>query len=186
MNLEAMGNIQSIMTRINQIETRIDNIGTKQAPSFDAVFQNTLQARMPAAMRASGLPPSLNMMNYQGLGEASWIANIAQSNPTKIITYKNFNMQAQTAERYAKLEQLIAKRFPGREVTLTSTVDGKHSDPNHPAGKAVDFVVDGLTKAESREVEGLCWQAGLKPYNEYINDSKYKTGDHMHVDLIEG
>ena len=64
-------------------------------------------------------------------------------------------------------------------------MEGKHSDPNHYAGKAVDFVVDGLTKAESRELEDICWQAGFKPYNEYIHDSRYKTGDHMHVDLIE-
>ncbi|MCL5035983.1 MAG: hypothetical protein M1269_02590 [Chloroflexi bacterium] len=189
MNFEAVGNIQNIMTRMNQIQTRIDNIGTKELPNFESVFQNALQARMSTtAMRPNFLPTSLSMLNYPGMMGTSgtgWISELARSNPTQIVEYKDFKMQAQTAERYANLEELIAARFPGRKVEITSTMEGRHSDPNHPAGKALDFVVEGLTQSESRELEVLCSQAGLKPYNEYINDSTYKTGDHMHVDLIE-
>lgn len=187
MSFEAINNIQNVIARMNQIQTRMDNVGVKEPASFEAAYQKAIQGSLgpTSLMRAPGLPPSLSMFSYPGMGEATWVANLARENPTQTITYKDFKMQAQTAERFTKLEELLAARFPGRNVLITSTTEGQHTDPNHPAGKAIDFVVDGLTREESREVETLCLQAGLKPYNEYINSSTYKTGDHMHVDIIE-
>lgn len=105
--------------------------------------------------------------------------------PNTLITYQNFRMKPATALGMARLERKLEERFPGREVRLTSTTGGRHTDPNHRLGLAVDFVVLPLTRAESRVVEKMAWQTGFKPYNEYIHTSRFKTGDHMHVRLLQ-
>jgi hypothetical protein len=99
-----------------------------------------------------------------------------------VVTYKGYQMTQRAAHCFARLEDLIAKEFPGRRIIITSTTGGKHLDPKHYQGKAIDFVVDGLSARESLLVESLARQADFMPYNEYIKSSTYKTGDHMHVD----
>ena len=99
-----------------------------------------------------------------------------------VVTYKGYQMTKRAARCFARLEDLIAKEFPGRRIIITSTTGGKHLDPKHYQGKAIDFVVDGLSARESLLVESLARQADFMPYNEYIKSSTYKTGDHMHVD----
>lgn len=99
-----------------------------------------------------------------------------------IVSYKGYQMTKRAARCFARLEDLIARQFPGRRIIITSTTGGKHLDPKHYQGKAIDFVVDGLTARESLLVESLARQVEFMPYNEYINSSTYKTGDHMHVD----
>lgn len=100
-----------------------------------------------------------------------------------IITYKGFQMTKKAARCFAKLEELIGQNFPGRRIIITSTTGGKHLDPKHYEGNAIDFVVEGLSRSESILVESLSRQADFMPYNEYIKSSPYKTGDHMHVDV---
>jgi len=99
-----------------------------------------------------------------------------------IICYRGFQMTKRAARCFTKLEELIAQNLPGRRLIITSTTGGKHLDPKHYQGKAIDFVVTGLTAHESLLVESLAKQVEFMPYNEYINSSTYKTGDHMHVD----
>jgi hypothetical protein len=191
MNFEAMSSIQQVVGRINEIQGRFSpanapavNVG-KDTLSFEKILEQTMQGKLPNGLN-SMLPGGLPLFNFmpQGVGAASWVLNAAAQNPDQVITYNGHNMQAQTAAKFSKLEAALGQAFPGRAVTITSTMDGKHSDPNHAAGKALDFVVDGLTKEESRTVENLCKESGFKPYNEYLYSSTYKTGDHMHIDLI--
>lgn len=99
-----------------------------------------------------------------------------------IVTYKGFQMTKRAARCFAKLEELIGQSFPGRRIIITSTTGGKHLDPKHYQGRAIDFVVEGLTTNESLLVESLSRQVDFMPYNEYVKSSPYKTGDHMHVD----
>lgn len=101
----------------------------------------------------------------------------------RIVTADGFRMRADTARAYHRLKALIAEAYPGRPVRITSTMGGRHTDPGHREGRAVDFVVEPLTNKESRAVEALAWQAGFRPYNEYVHSSPYKTGPHMHVTL---
>ncbi|MCL5773669.1 MAG: hypothetical protein M1536_04745 [Firmicutes bacterium] len=188
MNFEGISRIQAVMARIKEIESRFTPPSQQcngiEGHSFDAHLAMAMDQNLSAGGNVS--PSQMySFMNPVGMGGMSaWLGTVAASNPEKVIDYKGFRMQAQTAVKFEKLERLIAVKFPGREISITSSMDGKHMDPNHPAGKAVDFVVSGLTKDESRTVEELCSQAGFKPYNEYINSSPYKTGDHMHVDVI--
>lgn len=194
MQFEALSRIQSVMNRIQDIQVKVGQAPLKdisQTPpgtSFDSVLQKAIAAQNAPPMSAyqgAGYPPFMNspMGGYSPV--ASWVNSMAMSEPQRLIQYQGYNMQAQTASRFLKLEDMIHQAFPGRQVTVTSTTDGEHTDPNHAAGKAVDFVVDGLTKDESKIVEDLSVRAGFTAYNEYINNSTYKTGDHMHVDLAE-
>lgn len=164
-------NLKVILGKINHIQNmvnphvEIDADG--QSISFDKILKDALNSPFTGSI---------------GLG--STLSALAISNPEKIIAYNGYKVQAQTAARFQDLENLIAKEFPGKKVIITSTMDGRHLDPKHYGGTAIDFVVEGMTQGESRKLEQLCWQAGFKPFNEYINSSYYKTGDHMHVDLI--
>ncbi|MFN4220093.1 MAG: hypothetical protein ACK4GJ_04130 [bacterium] len=101
-----------------------------------------------------------------------------------IIEFRGFKMKAEVAAKFIELERMIKQYFPGREVIITSGMDGKHM-PNsaHYRGEALDFVVEPLTVEESKIVEKLAEKAGFKVYNEYIYDSPYKTGPHMHIQL---
>jgi len=105
------------------------------------------------------------------------------ANPNKMVYIDGgFPVQAHTAQKWEALKGLIKKRFPGRSIIVTCTTGGVHQSPAHPSGRAIDFCVTGLTKQESIELEQMAKQCGFYPYNEYINTSKYKTGDHMHVE----
>ncbi len=106
-----------------------------------------------------------------------------KTNPEKIVEFDGFTMQAQTAVKFRQLKTLINKRFPNREIHVTSTMGGRHISPAHPQGRAIDFVVDHLTIPESIEVEKMATKCGFHAFNEYIHDSPYKTGPHMHVEL---
>lgn len=98
-------------------------------------------------------------------------------------TGRNHKMKKDTAEKFDKLKKDLEE--DGYEVTVTCTTTGKHKDPAHKEGNAIDFVVskDGkaITKEQSDEIEKVCNDSGWKTYNEYRKNSKYKTGDHMHV-----
>jgi hypothetical protein len=191
---EALSRIQSVMNRIQDIQVKVGQAPAKdisQAPagtSFDSMLQKAIAAQnSPSVNTYQGMayPPFMNSPLGGYSPVASWINTMAVSEPQRLIQYQGYNMQAQTASRFLRLEEMIRQAFPGRQVTVTSTTDGQHMDPNHPAGKAVDFVVDGLTREESKAVEDMSVRAGFTAYNEYINDSPYKTGDHMHISLAE-
>ncbi|MGV8121203.1 MAG: peptidoglycan-binding protein [Candidatus Xenobiia bacterium LiM19] len=116
------------------------------------------------------------------------IANIAEKSPCSIVNYQNHSMQAATAVRFIELEHEIAQRFPGRSLLITSTMDGRHQDPGHAAGLSIDFVIANrnyqpvdVSSSQSGNVEQVCRELGFATYNEYINDSRYKTGPHMHI-----
>jgi hypothetical protein len=118
-----------------------------------------------------------------GIGGFDVISEIARRNPSEIIKFEGFSMQAETAVKYTELKELIKQEFPGRGIHITSTMDGKHVSPAHPEGRAIDFVVDNLTIEESKRVEELARDAGFRVFNEYIHDSRYKTGPHIHIEL---
>lgn len=88
---------------------------------------------------------------------------------------------AETAARFENLKALVHERWPGRAFWVSCTTEGQHSSSEHGQGKAIDCGVDGISKQESYELETLAQQAGFNTYNEYVNDSRYKTGDHMHI-----
>lgn len=166
-------NLKVILNRINRIQgmfasnTEANSASITGITSFDNILKEKLNTPFSGAV-----------------GAGSTLSALAISNPEKIITYNSFKMQAQTASKFQELEKLIVNEFPGKKIAITSTMDGRHADPGHPAGKAVDFVVEGITKNDSIKLEKLCTQAGFKPFNEYLYGSIYKTGDHMHISLL--
>jgi len=113
------------------------------------------------------------------------VSKTLNKNPKKIVEYQGFPMQAKVADKFIELEKAIKKEFPGRQVYVTSTMDGQHLSPAHPEGRAIDFVVSHLSRRESLKVQSIAESCGFYVYNEYINGSPYKTGDHMHVELDE-
>ncbi|MFH1452684.1 MAG: hypothetical protein ABIH00_01735 [Armatimonadota bacterium] len=175
-------NLRSTLNRINQIQSMFDAEKSTQSNdvSFDAMLQGALNKSTGGSFAANQLLNNLSYINH--LNNQTLVD---LSDPKKMIKYKNYEMQAKTAARFQKLEYLVSKHFPGKEVIITSTTDGMHLDQNHYTGEAVDFVVDGITREESRQLEELCRQAGFKPYNEYLYGSRYKPGDHMHIDYVD-
>lgn len=113
------------------------------------------------------------------------MAELASKKPNALISYQGHKMKPETALAWDRLTAKIGKQFPGREVRITATTEGRHSDPNHKLGGAMDFVVEPLSREESTLLEKLCWQSGFKPFNEYVHSSRFKTGDHMHVQLAK-
>lgn len=87
----------------------------------------------------------------------------------------------ETAYRYEILRELVHQRFPGRGFWVSATTNGGHDSPEHPQGRAIDCGVDGMTVAESYVLEELAQVAGFNTINEYVVDSRLKTGDHMHI-----
>ncbi|MFP4498892.1 MAG: hypothetical protein ACLFQV_11830, partial [Vulcanimicrobiota bacterium] len=112
-----------------------------------------------------------------------WLLQTASSHPHKIVEFDGFKMQARTALKFRELKKAINEKFPDRGVYVTSTMGGKHQSPAHPDGRAVDFVIDNLSVDESIQVAKLAEDQGFYVYNEYIYDSPYKTGDHLHIEL---
>lgn len=131
-------------------------------------------ATIPANMPGQGAPAG---------DPANAYVKRAMEEPESWVTLEGFRCRAIAAARWTVLKSLIAEKFPGRRVVISSTVDGRHVSASHPDGRAIDFCVLPLTDDESAVLEELCRQAGFTPYNEYIYDSPYKTGDHMHVSL---
>lgn len=204
--MESIG-IEGIINRINQIEAKFNNLEEEAPVSFQEILNKTQSNLEPANKEMPKapnhfIPFSYNNFPFQGpvsfplpfqanqlpfqTNELPFPVNQYISPMSNgMVSYKGYEMTQDTAMAFSRLESLIAQHFQGRGVTVTSTTGGQHTDPNHYSGKAVDFVIEGLTKEESLIVEELARQTGFKPYNEYIHSSPYKTGDHMHVDLVE-
>lgn len=99
------------------------------------------------------------------------------------ITYKNHKMMKDTLEKFKRLEAELEKQ--GYKPIITSTTTGKHKDPAHKNGDAVDFIVHKngkpISKEDSISIEKTCKEMRWKVFNEYIKNSEYKTGDHIHI-----
>ncbi len=91
------------------------------------------------------------------------------------------DVRNETAACFNKLKTLVHKRWPGQPFWVSCTTEGKHSSQAHPDGRAIDCGVDGISAKESYVLESLAQSVGFKTYNEYVNDSTYKTGGHMHI-----
>lgn len=89
--------------------------------------------------------------------------------------------QARTKAMFDALRELVHKEWPGREFWASCTVEGQHSSQAHYDGRAIDLGVYPMTAEESFRLESLARSVGFKTFNEYVNDSTYKTGAHMHV-----
>ncbi|MBI2251773.1 MAG: hypothetical protein HYU63_03315 [Armatimonadetes bacterium] len=185
MDYNNLDNLKTVLNRIQEIQAKIQNpkISGLNPPeiSFEAIMRQEIADNFQTPASFNPLVFLNPLMNPNGVND---IESIAAIMPEKIVQYQGHEMQAQTASRFQRLEKLISEKFPGKKVSITSTTEGTHSDSNHALGKAVDFIVEGISKEESKIVENLCLQAGFKPYNEYIYGSAYKTGDHMHIDLV--
>lgn len=167
-----------INQRLQEINQRIEQ-KVSLDDKFGQIFSQRLQNQNLVKNPTSNLEELLKHINPNNQN------NILNSvNKDTIIEFRGFKMKAEVAARFLELEKMIKQHFPGREIIITSGMDGKHV-PNsaHYRGEALDFVVEPLTIEESKIVEKLAEKAGFKVYNEYIYDSPYKTGPHMHIQL---
>ncbi|MEN3014557.1 MAG: hypothetical protein ABDH21_00620 [bacterium] len=177
-----MRNIDSKFEIINQrladISQRIEQ-KTNLDERFSSIFSNSIKEPEKKQDTTSSLDELLKSIRNDP--NNSILNSVSKDT---IIEFRGFKMKAEVAARFIELEKMIKQHFPGREIIITSGMDGKHM-PNsaHYRGEALDFVVEPLTIEESKIVEKLCEKAGFKVYNEYIYDSPYKTGPHMHIQL---
>lgn len=86
----------------------------------------------------------------------------------------------------AGLAAEFEKAFPGEKLTLTSSTGGQHMEGSeHYVGNACDVASDSMDDdPKQREwVKANAERFGLYVYDEYENDSKYKSGPHLHIGL---
>ncbi len=164
-----------VNTRLNTIDFKVN-----EKLNFERFFSEDINSTMRTDIDRK-LSRHFNLGLIRPYDDLSFSALNRVTSPYQMIRYKGFKMLAETARRFQILEKLIHERFPSKKITITCTTEGKHLSRAHPEGRAIDFVVEPLTKEESKVIEELARRAGFKPYNEYIYDSPYKTGPHMHV-----
>jgi len=153
-----------------------------RAPDMEKRYQRALKSGypfdVPANTGGNGLTPDQ-------------VRAIARSDPARLVKYKGFEGQALTFKRYIELEKSVSEKFPGYHAAITCTTEGSHSSSAHGEGRAVDFVLErdrdnyrpAASEFEAGELDALALKNGFHPYNEYLNDSTYKTGEHMHVEM---
>jgi hypothetical protein len=173
-----------IENKINIIDQKFNNINTKISEidnKFETIFNRSINQNQNSNQNQSNLEDLLKILNNNNSGFSNSLSNIRGDS---IIEFRGFKMRADVAAKFLQLEEMIKREFPNREIIITSGMDGQHMPGSkHYDGKAIDFVVEPLTIEESKRIEELAKKAGFDVYNEYIYDSPYKTGPHMHIQI---
>ena len=168
-----------IESKINIINNKMEAIDTKFENIFNKNMNTNVQSNQTTTTELENLLKSLNTNLNPAFGNS--LLNIKGDS---IIDFRGFKMRADVAAKFLKLEEMIKQEFPNRQIIITSGMDGQHMPGSkHYDGKAIDFVVEPLTIEESKRIEELAKKAGFEVYNEYIYDSPYKTGPHMHIQI---
>ncbi len=175
-----------IENKINIINQKFENINNKMEEidnKFESIFsKSATKNQNNIKTQNSDIESLLKMLNTNNNPLFSSALNNLRSD--SIIEFRGFKMRADVAAKFLKLEEMIKQEFPGRQIIITSGMDGQHMPGSkHYDGKAIDFVVEPLTIEESKKIEELAKKAGFDVYNEYIYDSPYKTGPHMHIQI---
>lgn len=173
-----------IENKINIIDQKFNNINTKISEidnKFQTIFNKSINQNQNVNQNQSNLQDLLKILNNNNSGFSNSLSNIRGDS---IIEFRGFKMRADVAAKFLQLEEMIKREFPNRQIIITSAMDGQHMPGSkHYEGKAIDFVVEPLTIEESKRIEELAKKAGFDVYNEYIYDSPYKTGPHMHIQI---
>jgi len=173
-----------IENKMNIINQKFDNINTKMSEidnKFETIFNRSVNQNKNANQNQSNLEDLLKILNNNNSVFSSSLSNIRGDS---IIEFRGFKMRADVAAKFLQLEEMIRREFPNRQIIITSGMDGQHMPGSkHYEGKAIDFVVEPLSIEESKRIEELAKKAGFQVYNEYIYDSPYKTGPHMHIQI---
>lgn len=154
--------------------------GTPQnprVPEMETRYQKALQTGYPLADRSQGLSPSE-------------IREVAASDPQRLVRYRGHDAQALTWKRYVELEKAARREFPGYHLAVTCTTEGEHQSAAHPDGRGIDFVLerdrDGYRpdtgEFDSGRLAELARQNGFEVLDEYVNDSAFRTGPHIHAE----
>jgi hypothetical protein len=173
-----------IENKINIIDQKFNNINTKISEidnKFETIFNKSIDQNQNSNQNQSNLEDLLKILNNNNSGFINSLSNIRGDS---IIDFRGFKMRADVAAKFLQLEEMIKREFPNRQIIITSGMDGQHMPGSkHYDGKAIDFVVEPLTIEESKRIEELAKKAGFDVYNEYIYDSPYKTGPHIHIQI---
>lgn len=174
-----------IENKINIINQKFENINNKMSEidtKFESIFNKVVNQNQNNTKTQNDIESLLRMLNTNNNSVFSSSLNNFRND--SIIEFRGFKMRADVAAKFIKLEEMIKQEFPGRQIIITSGMDGQHMPGSkHYEGKALDFVVEPLTIEESKKIEELAKKAGFDVYNEYIYDSPYKTGPHMHIQI---
>ncbi len=174
-----------IENKINIINQKFENINNKMSEidtKFESIFNKVVNQNQNNTKTQNDIESLLRMLNTNNNSVFSSSLNNFRND--SIIEFRGFKMRADVAAKFIKLEEMIKQEFPGRQIIITSGMDGQHMPGSkHYEGKAIDFVVEPLTIEESKKIEELAKKAGFDVYNEYIYDSPYKTGPHMHIQI---
>ncbi len=173
-----------IENKINIIDQKFNNINTKISEidnKFQTIFNKSINQNQNVNQNQSNIEDLLKILNNNNSVFSNSLSNIRGDS---IIEFRGFKMRADVAAKFLQLEEMIKREFPNRQIIITSAMDGQHMPGSkHYEGKAIDFVVEPLTIEESKRIEELAKKAGFDVYNEYIYDSPYKTGPHMHIQI---
>lgn len=113
------------------------------------------------------------------------IRELATRQPRSLVQWQGHPMQAATAVRYVDFMRKVENC--GYKPYITATTGGVHSSSAHGEGRAVDVVIEDpsgrpITSAQSWQFARLAEQSQLSVFNEYVYDSRYQTGPHLHLE----
>ena len=140
-------------------------------------YQRALRSGYPFREPDSGLSPEQ-------------VREVAARAPERTVRYRGFQARALTFKRLLGLEGDVERQFPGYRLAITCTTGGTHAGSAHGQGRALDLVLertrDGYRpeawEFDSAALEELARSNGFETLNEYLLDSTYRTGQHLHVE----
>jgi len=149
----------------------------RRRPDQEEAYQRALATGHPLWEGLDGLSP----------GE---VRRVAARQPDRFVRYRGFEACALTFKRFLALEKAVEQEFPGHRVAITCGTGGKHAGTAHGAGRALDLVLERIRDGyrpdthefDSSRLEDLARRSGFETLNEYLNDSPYWTGPHLHAE----
>ncbi len=149
----------------------------RRQPEQEEPYQRALTTGHPLRGGLDGLSPDQ-------------VRRVAASQPDRFVRYRGFEARALTFKRFLALEKTVEREFPGHRVAITCTTGGKHVGTAHGEGRALDLVLERIRDGyrpdthefDSSHLEDLARKNGFETLNEYLHDSPWWTGPHLHAE----
>lgn len=149
----------------------------RRQPEQEEGYQRALATGHPLRRQGEGSSPEE-------------IRRVAARHPDRFLRYRGFEARALTFKRFLVLEKAVERDFPGHRAAITCSTGGRHVGSAHGEGRALDLVLERVRDGyrpdshefDSSHFEELARQNGFETFNEYLHDSPFRTGPHLHVE----
>jgi hypothetical protein len=152
-------------------------------PPRAAHGQDIPELIMPATNAENALP---RRGGIQPMGPYATEGDAHQRTASFQLPYRS-NTEALTGPTNLAMQALarrVPHEFPGRQLRITSTKEGKHSPGSaHYSGQAIDYTLSGRDRGKPNfpDLARLASQIGFSQVRDELNDpSRWSSGPHVH------